>query len=55
MEMNMRMHKAISIIQFKLEGQTIRRQPEFGLEERALLHRIDYQAGTVELGEKDIR
>ncbi len=52
MEMNMRMHKAISIIQFKLEGQTIRRQPEFGLEERALLHRIDYQAGTVELGGK---
>ncbi len=54
-EMNMRMHKAISIIQFKLEGQTIQRQKGFGLEDRALLHRIDYKAGTIELNGKEYR
>ena len=53
MELNMRMHKAISIIQFKIEGQTIRRQPGFGLEERALLHRIDYEKGTITLDGKE--
>ena len=51
----MRMHKAISIIQFKIEGQTIRRQPGFGLEERALLHRIDYEKGTITLDGKEYK
>lgn len=55
MELNMRMHKAISIIQFKIEGQTIRRQPGFGLEERALLHRIDYEKGTITLDGKEYK
>ena len=55
MELNMRMHKAISIIQFKIEGQTIRRQPGFGLEERALLHRIDYEKGTIALDGKEYK
>ena len=44
MQMNMRIHKAISIIQFKVEGQIIRRQKAFHLENRALLHRIDFTA-----------
>ena len=35
------MHKAISIIQFKLEAGIIRRRPEFEMEGRMLLHRID--------------
>lgn len=55
MELNMRMHKAISIIQFKIEGQTIRRQPGFGLEDRALLHRIDYEKGTITLDGKEYK
>ena len=55
MELNMRMHKAISIIQFKIEGQSIRRQPGFGLEERALLHRIDYEKGTITLDGKEYK
>ncbi len=55
MELNMRMHKAISIIQFKIEGQTIRRQPGFGLEKRALLHRIDYEKGTITLDGKEYK
>ncbi|HEY4118991.1 MAG TPA: fructose-bisphosphatase class III [Byssovorax sp.] len=42
-----RMQKAIAILQFKLEGQTTRRNPSFDLEHRNLLHRIDPSAGTV--------
>lgn len=37
-----RMHKAISIIQFKLEGQTILRNPDFNMQDRLLLDKIDY-------------
>ncbi len=42
-----RMQKAAAILQFKLEGQTTRRNPTFDLEHRNLLHRIDPAAGTV--------
>lgn len=48
-EVNLKMHKAISIIQFKAEGQLIRERPEFGLEKRNLLHRIDYEQGTIDI------
>lgn len=44
-----RMQKAAAILQFKLEGQTIRRNPQFALEHRTLLHRIDPIAGTITL------
>ena len=44
-----RMHKAISIIQFKLEGHIIARRPEYDMEDRLLLHKIDQTAGTVEV------
>jgi fructose-1,6-bisphosphatase-3 len=47
------MHKAISIIQFKLEGQVIERNPEMGMEDRRLLHLIDYDKGTIMLGGKE--
>jgi fructose-1,6-bisphosphatase-3 len=36
-------------MQFKLEGRTIRRHPEWELEARNLLHRIDLKSGTVEI------
>lgn len=39
------MHKAIAIIQFKLEHQIIARHPEYGMEDRDLLHRINKQKG----------
>ena len=42
-----RMHKAISMILFKLEGQKIRRNPDFHMDDRLLLDKIDYQSGTV--------
>ena len=44
-----RMHKAISIIQFKLEGQTILRNPTFGMESRLLLDKIDFDKKTVRI------
>jgi len=44
-----RMHKAISILQFKLEGQLLDRRPEWQLGHRALLRRIDPVAGTVDI------
>ena len=46
------MHKAISIIQFKLEAQIIKRRPDFEMDNRMLLHRIDYDKGTITLGDK---
>lgn len=41
------MHKAIAIIQFKLEAQVIARHPEFGMESRNLLDKIDFENGTL--------
>ena len=45
-----RMYKAITIILFKLEGQKLKRRPEFCMEDRLLLDRIDYENGTIDLG-----
>jgi fructose-1,6-bisphosphatase-3 len=47
-----RMQKAIAILQFKLEGQTLARRPEWGLAHRVLLRSIDPAAGTVEIDGK---
>ncbi len=43
------MHKAVTIIQFKLEGQLISRHPEWKLGHRRVLQGIDTETGTVEL------
>lgn len=48
-----KMHKAISIIQFKLEGEVIRRRPEFEMEHRLLLNMIDYENGTIRIKGKN--
>ncbi len=42
-----RMHKAMAIIQFKLEKQVIDKNPEFNLQTRALLDKIDFDKKTV--------
>ena len=42
-----RMQKAAAIMQFKLEGQMIARNPEWKLDHRRLLDKIDYKAGTI--------
>ena len=44
-----KMHKAISIIQFKLEGEVIKRRPEFEMDHRLLLDKINYEEGTINL------
>ena len=40
------MHKAITIIQFKLEAEIIDRRPEFGMSNRKLLEKIDFERGV---------
>lgn len=42
-----KMHQAIAVIQFKLEGVIIKRQPDFKLEHRMVLDMIDYEKGTI--------
>jgi fructose-1,6-bisphosphatase III len=44
-----RMQKAISIIQFKLEGQMVERHPEWEMDDRNVLKRIDYERGVIEI------
>ena len=40
------MHKAITVIQFKLEAEIIDRRPEFGMQNRKLLEKIDFEKGV---------
>ncbi len=47
------MHKAITIIQFKLEHEIIKRRKEFGMQDRDLLHLIDQKKGTITLDGKE--
>jgi len=47
-----RMYKAITMILFKLEGQKVLRRPEYGMEDRALLHLIDYENRSITIGGK---
>lgn len=47
LELDMMVHKAISVLQFKLEGQLLQRRPEFGMEDRLLLDKINYENKTV--------
>lgn len=44
-----KMHKAISIIQFKLEAEIIKRRPEFDMDHRLLLSKVNYEEGTIEI------
>lgn len=48
-----KMHKAISVIQFKLEQQIIKRHPEWKMENRLLLDNIDFKKGTVKVDGKE--
>lgn len=44
-----KMHKAISIIQFKLEGRYAEENPHYKMESRRILHKIDFEEGTLNL------
>lgn len=54
-DMIRKMHKAIAIIRFKLEGQTIKRWPEYGMDNRLLLEQIDYDNYTVMIDGKEYK
>ena len=47
--LDMKMHKAVAILQFKLEGQLIKRHPEFHMDDRLLLDKIDYENKKITL------
>lgn len=44
-----KMHKAITLIQLKLEGQLIKNHPEFEMDNRLLLHKVNYEDQTIEI------
>lgn len=48
-----KMHKAITIMQFKLEGQLIKRHPEFQMQDRLLLDKIQIEKGVIVLDGKE--
>ena len=47
------MHKAITILQFKVEAAIIKRHPEWTMEDRLLLEHINFKNGTCNIGGKD--
>ncbi len=47
-----KIHKAISVIQFKLEGHLIKKHPEYNMDDRLLLDKIDYEAGVIKIGDR---
>lgn len=47
-----KMHKAIAVIQFKVEGALIKRHPEYGMDNRVLLEAVDYEKWTVNIDGK---
>ncbi len=48
-----KMHKAIAMIQFKMEGQIIKRHPEYHMDNRVLLETTDFEKGTVMIDGKE--
>lgn len=53
LEMLSKMHKAICVIQFKLEGQIIARRPEFNMQDRDMLSLIDYTNMSITIDDKE--
>ncbi len=45
-----KVHKAMAVILFKLEGDIIRRNPQFGMDGRLLMDKVDFEQGTVAIG-----
>ena len=48
-----KMHKAISIMQWKMEAQIIKRHPEFGMDDRLLLDKINFETGMLHIEGKE--
>lgn len=53
LSMDMKIHKAIAIIQLKLEGQVIKKHPEFEMDDRLLLDKINFEKKTVQIKGKE--
>jgi len=53
LDMDTKVHKAIFVIQMKLEGELVHRRPEFEMTDRSLLEHIDFDRGTVEIDGKE--
>ena len=51
-EIESEMYKAITVIQFKLEGEVIKRNPDFEMDDQLLLHKIDFDKKEVEINGK---
>lgn len=52
-DLTAKMHKAIAVIQFKLEGQIIKRHPEYEMDDRILLPNIQFWKGTVKIENRE--
>jgi fructose-1,6-bisphosphatase-3 len=50
-----KIHKAISIIQFKVEAKLIKKHPEYKMKDRLFLDKIDFEKGTVHIDGKDYK
>ncbi|MCR5846714.1 MAG: fructose-1,6-bisphosphatase [Lachnospiraceae bacterium] len=52
-EIESKMYEAITVIQFKLEGEVIKRNPDFEMDGQLLLDKIDYKNKTVRIGDME--
>lgn len=53
LELDKKMHKAITMIQFKLEGQLIQRRPDFEMDKRLLLDKINFETNKIKIDGKE--
>jgi len=53
LSLDQKMHKAIAVMKFKLDGQAIMRNPWFDMDDRLVLNQIDYEKGTIRLGNEE--
>ena len=53
-QLTLKMHKAISIIQWKIEGQLVIDHPEYHMDDRRVLEMIDYDKGTINIDGREI-
>lgn len=53
LSLDQKMHKAIAVMKFKLDGQAIMRNPWFDMDDRLVLNQIDYEKGTICLGNEE--
>lgn len=53
LSLDQKMHKAIAIMKFKLDGQVIMRNPWFKMDDRLVLNQIDYEKGTIAIAGKE--